>query len=155
MRGRLSFRSAVGLSLVLALVAGIAAAGVKVKLEDVPKVAVKAVEERFPKATIRYVERESNGDFEFAVKEGDRQFDVGVTARGKLLNIKEEMEEAKIPKAVKEALLKKYPGAKIVETEKVIVIDGKAEKVTYELKIKSDKKTREVVIDESGKITEE
>ena len=70
------------------------------------------------------------------MKEGERLFDVGVKPDGKLINIKEEIAEDKLPKAVKEGLQKKYPGAKIVETEKVIVIDGKKEKVTYELKIK-------------------
>ena len=151
---RLSFRLGLGLLLVVALAAG-AAAGVRVKLEDVPKPAVKAVQERFAKATIRYVERETDGSYEFAMKEGDRLFDVGVTAEGKLLNIKEEITEDKVPKAVKEGLEKKYPGAKIVETEKVILLDGKKEKVTYELKIKVDKKTLEVVLDETGKVIDE
>ena len=59
-----------------------------------------------------------------------------------------------MPKAVKDGLLKKHPGAKIVETEKVLVIDGKKEKVTYELKIKADNKTLEVVLDEAGAVIE-
>lgn len=138
------------LALVLALATS-AAAGVRVKLEDVPKPVVKAVQDRFSKATIRYVDRETNGDFEFAMEEGKRLFDVGVTKDGKLLNIKEEVAEDKVPKAVKDGLQKKYPGAKIVETEKVILIDGKSETVTYELKIKSENKTLEAVFDEAGK----
>ena len=144
------FRMGLALTLVLALAAA-AAAGVRVKLEDVPKPAVKAVQERFTKAAILSVDRETNGNFEFNMKEGDRLFDVGVTAEGKLLNIKEEITEDKVPNAVKEGLQKKYPGAKIVETEKVIDIDGKKETVTYELKIKADKKTLEAVFDEAGK----
>jgi hypothetical protein len=139
------------LALVAALAAG-ALAGVRVKLEDVPNPAVKAVQERFAKATIRYVDKETKDRYEFAMKEGDRQFDVGVTSDGKLVNVKEEMEEDKLPKAVKDGLLKKHPGAKIVETEKVVVIDGKKETLTYELKIKVEKKTLEVVLDESGKV---
>jgi len=103
-------------------------------MEDVPKPAVKAVQERFAKATIRYVDKEGKDRYEFAMKEGERQFDVGVMADGKLLNIKEDLEEDKVPKVVKEGLLKKYPGAKIVETEKVIAIEGKKESTTYELK---------------------
>lgn len=150
---RLPFRLGLGMFL-LVVITAVAGAGVRVKPEDVPKPAVKAVEERFAKATIRYVDRESNGDYEFAMKEGDRLFDVGVAKDGKLLNIKEEIEEEKIPKAVKEGLLKKHPGAKIVETEKVIVIDGKKEKTTYEVKIKVEKKTLEVVLDEAGTVIE-
>ena len=139
------------LALVVALVAGVATAGTPVKLEDVPKPAVKAVQDRFTKAAIRSIDKETNGHFEFTMKEGERVFDVGVKADGTLIDIKEEIKEDKLPKAVKEGLQKKHPGAIIVETEKVIVIDGKKEKVRYELKIKVDKKTSEVVFDEDGK----
>src|SRR5262249_3215874 len=145
------FRLGLGLFLVVAITARIAVAGTPVKLEDVPKPAVKAVQERFPKAAIRSVDRESSGIYEFAMKEGERLFDVGVKADGKLLNVKEEIAEDKVPKAVKEGLQKKYPGAKIVETEKVTILDDKKEKVTYEMKIKVDNKSREVVLDETGK----
>jgi Putative beta-lactamase-inhibitor-like, PepSY-like len=155
MSGRFSFRVGLGLFLAAAVAAGIAAAGVRVKLEDVPKPAVKAVQDRFPKATVRSVDKEANGTYEFAMKEGERLFDVGVTAKGKLLNVKEVLAEDKVPRAVKEGLQKKYKGAKIVETEKVTVLDGKKEKVTYELKIRADDKTVEVVLDEAGKVVGE
>jgi hypothetical protein len=152
MSARLTFRLGLQSFLIVAISAGIAAAGVRVKLEQVPKPAIKAVQDRFAKASIRYVDREIKNVYEFAMQEGDRLFDVGVNAEGKLLNIKDEIAEDKLPKAVKEGLLKKYPAAKIVETERVIVIDGKNEKVTYELKIKADKMTLEVVLDEAGKV---
>src|SRR5262245_9645853 len=150
MNVRRASRTGLGLFLVVAAAAG-AAAGVRVKLEDVPKPAVQAVQDRFPKATVRYVDRETNGTYEFAMKEGERLFDVGVSAAGKLLTVKEEIAEDKVPKAGKEGLLKKHPGATITETEKVITIDGKKEKVTYELKFKVADKTQETVLDETGK----
>ena len=96
-----------------------------------------------------------NGNYEFAMKEGERLFDVGVTPEGKLLNVKEEVAQDQLPKAVKDGLQKKHPGAKIVETEKVVVIDWKKETLTYELKIKVDNKTLEVVLDEAGKVVSE
>ena len=138
-------------ALVLAITVGVAVAGTPVKLKDVPKPATKAVQDRFTKATISSVDKETNGNFEFTMKEGERVFDVGVKADGTLIDIKEEIKEDKVPKAVKEGLQKKHPGATIVETEKVVVIDGKKETVTFELKIKIDKKTFEVVLDEEGK----
>ena len=141
-----------GLFLVMAAAGGIASAGVRVKLEDVPKPAVQAVRDRFAKAVISHVDKETNGHYEFTMKEGERRFDVGVSAEGRLLEIKEELEGDQVPKAVREGLLKKHPGAKIVEAEKVIVIDGKKEKVTYELKIKVEKTTSEVVLDEAGRV---
>ena len=145
-----TFRRSSALALALALTAGLAVAGTPVKLEDVPKPAVKAVQDRFTKAAIRSIDKETNGHFEFTMREGERVFDVGVKADGTLIDIKEEIKEDKVPKAVKEGLQKKHPGATIVETEKVIVIDGKKEKVTYELKIKVEKKTLEVILDEAG-----
>jgi Putative beta-lactamase-inhibitor-like, PepSY-like len=145
----LSFRFGLSL-LAVALFVASSVAGVRVKLEEVPKPALKAVQDRFPKATINYADRETNGNYEIAIKEGEQLMDVGVTPDGKLLNIKSEIAEDKVPKAVKDGLQKKHPGAKIVETEKVIVIDGKNEKVTYELKIKVGTKTSEIVLDESG-----
>jgi hypothetical protein len=151
MRICLSFRTILGLSLFAALAAGIASAGVRVKLEDVPKPAVKKVQDAFPKATIRYVDREAKDRYEFAMKEGDRMFDVGVMADGKLVNVKEEIDEDKLPAVVKEGVLKKYPGAKIVEIEKVMVGEGKDAKLTYELAIKVEKKTHGIVFDEKGK----
>src|SRR5262245_18606086 len=151
MSARHWFGVGLGLFLSVAVAVGTASAGVRVKLEDVPKAAVKAIQDRFPKATIRYVDKERDGKYEFALKQGDRTFDVGVTGEGKVFKVKEEIAEDKVPRAVKEGLQKAYKGARIVETEKVIVIDGKKEAVTYEMKIKTDDKTREVTFDESGK----
>ena len=155
MNASLSMHRNLALALVVALTAGLATAGTPVKLEDVPKPAVKAVQDRFTKAAIRSIDKETNGHFEFTMKEGERVFDVGVKADGTLIDIKEEIKEDKVPKAVKEGLLKNHPGATIVETEKVVVIDGKKETVTFELKIKIDKKTFEVVLDEEGKLVGE
>lgn len=151
MSARLSFRMAIGWVVVLAIAASVANAGVRVKLEEVPKPAVKKIQDTFPKATIRYVDRETNNTYEFALKEGERLIDVGVSPEGKLLNVKEEIAEEKLPKAVKEGLQKAHPGAKIVEIEKVILGEGKDAKTTYELKIKVGDKTSEVVFDEAGK----
>ena len=151
MTARFTIRRSLVVAFAVAIATGVALAGTPVKLEDVPKPAVKAVQDRFAQATIRSVDKETNGNFEFTMKEGERVFDVGVKADGTLLDIKEDIKEDKLPKAVKEGLLKLHPGATIVETEKVVVLDGKKETVTYELKIKADKKTLEVVLDEEGK----
>jgi len=146
-----TFRRSTALILAVSFAAGVATAGTPVKLEDVPKPAAKAVQDRFDKATVSAIDKETNGNFEFTMKEGKRTFDVGVKADGTLIDIKESIKEAKLPKAVKEGLLKKHAGATIVETEKVIVIDGKKEIVKYEMKIKIEKTTLEVTLDEEGK----
>lgn len=144
---RLRFLAAAAVLAGLVLMAVSASAGTPVDIKDVPKPAVKAIQDRFTKAKIQSVDRETNGDYEFVMKEGERTFDVGVKPDGKLINIKESIAEGKVPKGVKDNLLKKHPGAKIVETEKVLVIDGKNEKETYEFKIDVDGKTQEVRFD--------
>lgn len=126
-------------------------AGVRVELDKVPAAAVKTIKARFPKAEIRFVDKENTGIFEFAMKEGDRQFDVGVAGDGKLVNVKEEVAEKDIPAAVKTAVLKKYPGTKIIEAEKVTRGDGKDARTIYELLIQTGKGKQTVKYDPTGK----
>ena len=78
-----------------------------------------------------------------------------MTAEGKLVNVKEAVKEDKLPKAVTEALRQKYPGAKIVEAEKVTTGEGEKAKTVYELAIETDKGNRDVIIDPDGKIAGE
>jgi hypothetical protein len=142
-------------ALLLTALAGVAVAGIRVPLEKVPEPAVKLVKDRFPKATIRFVDKEGKDRFEFAMKEGGRRFDVGVTASGKLLNIKEELAVGKLPADLVKGLAKSSPGARIVEAEKVTTGEGKAARLTYELVIQTAKGKRAVVVDAAGKIVGE
>jgi hypothetical protein len=152
MSARLDLYRRVGVLLVLALVVGVAGAGVKVPLEKVPVPAVKAVKDRFSKATIQSVDKEGKDRFEFAMKEGDRQFDVGVTAEGKVLHVKEEVAAKAVPAPVKAALEKKFPGGEIIEAEKVVTGEGESAKTVYELVVKKGTDTHSVVVDGKGKI---
>lgn len=140
---------------VAALLAGSAAAGVPVPLEQVPAPAVKGVKDRFPKADIRSVDKEAKDRFEFTLKEGERTFEVGIMADGKLVNVKEELKAEQLPAVVTQALQKKYPGAKVVEAEKVTTGEGDQAKVTYDLAIQTDKEGRNVTIDAAGKFVGE
>jgi hypothetical protein len=152
MRSRIDPYRRVAVLLVLAVAGGVAGAGVRVPLDKVPAPAVKAVKDRFPKAEIRFVDKEGKGRFEFAMKEGGRQFDVGVTAEGKVTQVKEEIKALDVPAAVMKALQKnKFPGATIVEAEKVVTGAGDSAKTVYELVIKAGKETHSVAFDPSGK----
>jgi hypothetical protein len=151
MRSRLDLCRALSVLPVLAVAVGVAGAGIRVPLDKVPAPAVKAVKARFPKATIRFADKEGKDRFEFALKEGGRQFDVGVTAAGKLTHVKEEVAAKDVPEAVKAALKKKFPGAGIVEAEKVVTGEGASAKTVYELVIKAGKETHSVALDPKGK----
>jgi hypothetical protein len=130
---------------------GIATAGVRVALDKVPPPAVKAVKDRYPKAEIRFADKEGGNRYELAMKEGERQFDVTVTAEGKVTHVKEDVAVKAVPDAVKEALKKKYPGSEIAEAEKVITVDGDKEKTVYEIVVKAGKESHSVVLDPAGK----
>ncbi len=134
----------------LALV-GSVLAGKAVPLDMVPEAAKKTIKDRFPKAEIVSVDKENTKLYEFVMKEGDRKFDLGVNADGKLVNVKEEIAEKDLPKAVKDGLLKRYADAKIVEIEKVTTGDGKDAKTVYEMAIKTEKGKMGVIFDAEGK----
>lgn len=141
---------------VMAVSAGVAFGGVRVKLEDVPEPAVKTIKEKFAKAEIRYVDKEGGGSaYEFAMKEGDRQFDVEVSKDGKLICVKEDVAEDKLPAAVKESVKKQFPTGRIVETEKVVEGEGKDAKTVFEIKVKTDKGSDEVKLDANGKVVKD
>jgi hypothetical protein len=151
MRSKLVIYRYLGVLMALALVAGAAGAGVKVALSEVPAPAVKAVKDRFPKAEINFVDKEGKDLYEFAMKEGDRQFDVVVMADGKINAVKEEIEPKKVPDAVKDGVKKKFPGAEIVEAEKIVTGEGDKARTVFDLLIKTGKDKRSVTFDPTGK----
>src|SRR5689334_8323777 len=112
--------------LILTAGAGVSSAGERVPLEKVPPGVVKGIKDRYPKAEIRFVDKETNGNYEFGMTEGERQFEVGMAAGGKLVNVKEDISEEKLPAKIKDAVRKKFPGAKFVECEKVTTGEGKS-----------------------------
>lgn len=142
------------LAAAISLSAGLAGAGVRVELSKVPAPAVKTIKDRFKKAEIRYIDKETDGHFEFVLKEGDRQFDAGVTAGGKFLGTKEEVALDKVPEAVKQGAEKKYPGGKIVEAEKVTRGDGANEKISYEVLVMVGVESHTIELDAKGKLVE-
>jgi hypothetical protein len=80
---------------------------------------------------------------------------VGITAAGKLVNVKEEITANQDPAVLKKGLQQKFPGAKIVEAEKITTGEGAAAKVTFELVIRVGKENRDVELDSEGKVVGE
>jgi hypothetical protein len=147
-------RCAPGSLLVLAM-AGVALGGERVPLDKVPAPAVKYIKDSFAKAEIRFVDKESKDRYEFAMKEGARQFDVEMTAEGKFVSMKEEITADKVPALVKEGLKKKFTDVEISEGEKITKGEGEAAKVTYLLSIKTKGSSKEVEVDAAGKVLDE
>ena len=128
----------------------------EIPLDKLPKAVVDAVKAKFPGAELVKAEKETEDDktvFEVALKHKKQKYEVSLTPDGKITEIEREIAVKDLPKAVTEALAKKYPHSKLEEAEEVTVGD----KITsYEVElITSDKKELEVTVDPKGKILKE
>ncbi|MSR57958.1 MAG: hypothetical protein EXS05_09820 [Planctomycetaceae bacterium] len=126
-------------------------------LDKVPAVVRKAVQAKWPKAKIEEVSVEIEDGvaiYEFELEEGEgkaeREWSATFNADGKLLETEEEVSLDQVPKAVVDALQKKYPAVKKPKFEKVTAGDEAGSKVYFEVKV-----AVEVKLDAAGQIVEE
>jgi len=139
---------------VAALVVGLAApAQPQVKeltRKDVPAAVLAAFEKAYPKATVkRFIKETQKGQtvYELETLEGQTTRDIIYAPDGRMLLLEESVSLSDLPPAVKAALDKKHPGAKILRSEKVI----KGNITGYEFLVEHMGKTAEVVFDPQGK----
>jgi uncharacterized membrane protein YkoI len=127
----------------------------KIPLDKLPKEVKDAVLAKFPKAELKGAEKEvENGKtiYEVNLVSDGSSIEVSVTPDGKIVSIEKTIAEKDVPKAVAEALAKKYPKATTKKIEEIT--KGKA--ITYEFLIETaEKKKLEVVFDPDGKLIEE
>src|SRR5258708_14514634 len=127
----------------------------RVPLGKLPKVVVDAVKAKFPGAKLleAYEETEDGkSTYEVNVEQKGREFDVFLTPTGKIIEIAHEIKIADLPKAVVDALKKKYPKCQLDEAEEVVA-DGKT---LFEVTIATaDDKDLVITLDAKGKILEE
>jgi hypothetical protein len=135
----------------LSVMAAAARAGEeKISPDKLPAAVKKAVKKKFPEAEIRGAAKEVEGGkttFEVEMTVEGRMVDIAVSPKGKILEVEKEVPVAKLPKAVKKALKKKYPGAEIEKAE--TVTKGEDGPVRYEVVIKA-----EVVLTAKGKVVQ-
>jgi uncharacterized cupredoxin-like copper-binding protein len=132
----------------------------KVALDKLPKAVVEAVKKRFPKAEMQSAEKETEDGktvYEVAIKDKELTIEVTLTEEGTIIEIEKQIEAKDLPKAVSEALEKKYPKATYKTIEEVIKVkDGKENLEYYEvLLVTADKKKLEVSVTAEGKISKE
>jgi hypothetical protein len=145
---------------VLVLAAPVRADEEKVPLDKVPKAVLEAAKKRFPKAEVVGASKETENKktvYEIEMKADGKTIDVTVTEEGVITTIEQQIDAKDLPKAVTEALDKKYPKAtyKIIEAV-YSVKDGKEKLDYYEvLLVTAEKKEFEVEILADGKIKNE
>jgi hypothetical protein len=132
----------------------------KVPLDKVPKAVLEAAKKRFPKAEVVGASKETEKDktvYEVELKEAGKTIDVTLTPEGVITTIEQQIDAKDLPKAVAEALDKKYPKATYKIVEAVYGVKGGKESLDfYEvLLVTAEKKEIEVQILPDGKIKAE
>jgi hypothetical protein len=138
----------------LLVVSGARAGEESIPLDKLPKAVVAAVKKRFPKAEMTEAAKETEGDkteYEVTLKDGATKMDVMLTPEGKITLIEKTIAVKELPKAVAEAVSKKYPKSTIKTAEEVTkvtddkealdyyeVLVGTSMEKNYELKIGAD-----------------
>lgn len=136
-------------SLILGLSASSLTQERRISRKSVPAAVLAAFTKAYPKAMIKWCSKEtSKGQtvYEIVSLEGKARRDIIFSADGALILAEESMDVSEMPPGVKAALDKKFPGAKILRSEKVT----KGSVVGYEFQIKHNRKTTEVVFDSMG-----
>jgi Putative beta-lactamase-inhibitor-like, PepSY-like len=150
----------VGLAALLVL-APVSRAEDKAKdVDKIPKAVMDALKAKFPKAEIHKWTKEKEGDavvYDIEFKEGDRKCEADIKEDGTYINYEKEIAAKDLPKAVTEAVEKKYPKAKFKEVMEITEVKGKDEKLEgYEIVLETaDKKEVEVTVAPDGKILED
>ncbi len=126
----------------------------KVPLDQVPKAVADAVKAKFPGAELTDAEKETadgKTTYEIGLEHKGQKYTVSATAAGIITEIERAMSEKDLPKAVTDAIKKKYPNAKIEGAEEATADNT----TTYEVIVKNGKKELELTLDASGKILKE
>jgi hypothetical protein len=132
-----------------------------VPVDKIPKVVMDALLAKFPNAKIDKCTKAKEGndiiyDMEFKQQNG-RKGEADIKENGTYINYEKQIEAKDLPKAVREAIEKKYPKSTLKEIMEETEVKGKDEKISaYEVVlVTADKKDVEVRVSPDGKILED
>ena len=95
-------------------------------------------------------EKEKSNDYEASFVLNDKEVSVLYSPDGQLKETETEISISELPKAVVDAMNKKYPNVKIDEAAKIERSDNT---VVYETEIKINRKTTDLLFDQNGNET--
>lgn len=128
--------------------------------DKIPKAVMDALLSKFPKAKIDKCSRAKEGadivyDIEF--QQESRKCEADIKENGIYLNYEKAIEAQGLPKAVSQAIKKRYPKSALKEIMEETEVKGKDEKLSaYEVVLETaDKKEVEVRVSPNGKILED
>jgi len=145
-----------------ALLAGLVLTGTASSADEkeIPKKVMDALKAKFPKAQIDKWTKEKEGDavvYDIEIKENGRKCEADIKEDGTYVNYEREIAAKDLPKAVTDAVEKKYPKATMKEIMEIMEVKGKEDKLEgYEIVlVTADKKEVEVTIAPDGKVLED
>jgi biopolymer transport protein ExbD len=127
-------------------------------IDKLPKAVVDAVKAKYPDAKLVAAEKETQKDktfYEVTIKSKGRDIELLLTAEGKLVSVEQRIDAADLPRAVAQALKKKYTKGTIKAAEETV----KGDKATYAVLLETDvtidkeKQKVQVQLTADGKIT--
>jgi hypothetical protein len=128
--------------------------------DKIPKKVMDALLAKFPKAKIDKCVKEKEGDdvvYDIEFKQEGRKCEADIRENGTYINYEKAIEAKDLPKAVRDAIDKKYPKATMKEIMEETEVKGKDEKLSaYEVVLMTaDKKEVEVRVSPKGEILED
>jgi putative PepSY-like beta-lactamase-inhibitor len=132
----------------------------KLDLDKIPKKVMDAFKGKFPKAEIQKWTKEKEGDaeiYDIEAVENGRKCEADIKEDGTIMNFEKEVAAKDLPKAVVEAVEKKYPKATLKLCMECTEIKDKKEVLEgYEIElVTAEKKDVEVTVAPDGKILED
>jgi len=131
----------------------------KMSPTDVPANVSAAINNRFPGAQIRSVEKENEDGkvvFDYELTQNGRKYEADVKDDGTIMEVEKQVMPNDVPAAVTSAVQAKFPGAKIGDVMEVNKVSGKQETPDhYEVTLTSGNgKEKEVNVSMDGKVEE-
>ena len=132
------------------LVLGTLLSASTINATEVPDAIEKAFQQKFPTAKKVKWEKEKSNDYEASFVLNDKEVSALYSPDGQLKETETEISISELPKAVVDAMNKKYPNVKIDEAAKIERSDNT---VVYETEIKINRKTTDLLFDQNGNET--
>jgi hypothetical protein len=128
--------------------------------DKIPKAVMDSLLAKFPKARIDKCVKEKEGNdivYDIEFKQEGRKCESDIKEDGTYINYEKAIEAKDLPKAVRDAVEKRYPQATLKEIMEETEVKGKDEKISaYEvILVPAGKKEVEVRLSPAGKILEE
>jgi hypothetical protein len=130
----------------------------EIPLSKVPKKVMSAVKAKYPGADLRGAVKgieDKEVYYTISLTYKKDELEVSLSPKGEISEVAKEIAVKDLPRAVSEAVLKKYPKATLTEAAEVREPDEKG-KLSYHVELTTaDKKTMEIELDPKGAILKE